>query len=163
MLEKGSAAQGPAAEVLLVWCCCSRPCLLSFEVSHQPTPARPLRLGQLDNVPLDASSSFGEILANKIVVKVREKRALGLKSQIESCLQFIESDVENRFVDSCNYRLFPLSQDRDDGFDIGTSWLSAGQRANRDSYVIDKPKASAFAASIAERLGGNRPSGPAAP
>jgi hypothetical protein len=47
-------------------------CLLSFEVSHQPTLAQPLRLDHLDNVPLDALSSFGEIFANKIVVKVRE-------------------------------------------------------------------------------------------
>lgn len=36
--------------------------------------AQPLRVGQLDNVPLDASSSFGEIFANKIVLNVRETR-----------------------------------------------------------------------------------------
>lgn len=73
--------------------------------------AQPLRVGQLDNVPLDASSSFGEIFANKIVLKC-PRNAIGLKSQIESCFQFIESNVENRFVDPCNYRFSPLSGSR---------------------------------------------------
>jgi ABC-type uncharacterized transport system substrate-binding protein len=44
-------------------------CLLSFDLPHQPTSAEQLRLSQLDNAPLDASSSFGEIFANKILVK----------------------------------------------------------------------------------------------
>jgi ABC-type uncharacterized transport system substrate-binding protein len=35
-------------------------CLLTFDLPHQPTPTEQLRLG-LDNAPLDASSSFGEI------------------------------------------------------------------------------------------------------
>lgn len=89
---------------MLLWCSYSRQCLLSFEVSYD-TP-QPLRVGQLDNVPFDASSSFAEIFVNKIVVKC-PRNAIGLKSQIESCFQFIESGVENRLVDSCNYQLFP--------------------------------------------------------
>jgi ABC-type uncharacterized transport system substrate-binding protein len=41
-------------------------CLLTFDLPHQPTPAEQSRL---DNAPLSASSSFGEIFANKILVK----------------------------------------------------------------------------------------------
>jgi hypothetical protein len=108
-------------------------CPLTFDLPHQPSPAEQLRLGQLDNAPLDASSSFGEIFASNILVK---KRALGTKSQIKRYLQLVESDVRNRFMDSCNFWLFPVSQDRDDGFHIGTSWLSTGQLANRNSHVI---------------------------
>lgn len=44
-------------------------CVLTFDLPHQPTPAEQSRLGQLDNAPLDASSSFGEIFANKMLVK----------------------------------------------------------------------------------------------
>ena len=36
---------------------------------HQPTPAEQLRLGQLDSDPLGISSTYGEIFANKILVK----------------------------------------------------------------------------------------------
>lgn len=113
--------------------------------------AQPLRVGQLDNVPLDASSSFGKIFANKIVLKC-PRNAIGLKSQIEGCFQFIESDVKNRFVDSCNYRFFPLSpRIATMVFDIGTSRLSAGRLVNRDSHVIPRAQQFLSAASIAER------------
>jgi ABC-type uncharacterized transport system substrate-binding protein len=44
-------------------------CLLTVDLPHQPTPAEQLRLGQLDNVPLDAWSTYGETFANKILVK----------------------------------------------------------------------------------------------
>jgi ABC-type uncharacterized transport system substrate-binding protein len=44
-------------------------CLLTIDLPHQPTPAEQLRLSQLDNVPLDASSTYGEIFANKMLVK----------------------------------------------------------------------------------------------
>jgi ABC-type uncharacterized transport system substrate-binding protein len=44
-------------------------CLLSVDLPHQPTPAEQLRLSQLDSDPLDASSTYGEIFANKILVK----------------------------------------------------------------------------------------------
>ena len=44
-------------------------CLLTYDLPHQPTPAEQARLSQLDNVPLDASSSYGETFANKIFVK----------------------------------------------------------------------------------------------
>jgi ABC-type uncharacterized transport system substrate-binding protein len=44
-------------------------CLLTYDLRHQPTPADQLRLSQLDINPLDASSSFGETFANKILVK----------------------------------------------------------------------------------------------
>ena len=43
-------------------------CALSFDLPHQPTPAEQARLSQLDAVPLDPSSSYGETFANKIVV-----------------------------------------------------------------------------------------------
>ena len=44
-------------------------CQVTYDLPHQPTPAEQARLSQLDNVPLDASSSYGEIFANKIFVK----------------------------------------------------------------------------------------------
>jgi len=44
-------------------------CLLTYDLPHQPTAAEQARLSQLDAVPLDASSSYGEIFANKILVK----------------------------------------------------------------------------------------------
>jgi ABC-type uncharacterized transport system substrate-binding protein len=44
-------------------------CLLTVDLPHQPTPAEQLRLSQLDSDPLDASSRYGEIFANKILVK----------------------------------------------------------------------------------------------
>jgi ABC-type uncharacterized transport system substrate-binding protein len=44
-------------------------CLLTTDLPHQPTPAEQLRLSQLDNDPLDVSSTYGELFANKILVK----------------------------------------------------------------------------------------------
>jgi ABC-type uncharacterized transport system substrate-binding protein len=44
-------------------------CQITYDLPHQPTPAEQARLSQLDNVPLDASSSYGETFANKILVK----------------------------------------------------------------------------------------------
>jgi ABC-type uncharacterized transport system substrate-binding protein len=44
-------------------------CLLTYDLPHQPTPAEQARLSQLDDVPLDPSSTYGEIFANKILVK----------------------------------------------------------------------------------------------
>jgi len=44
-------------------------CAATYELPHQPTPAEQLRLSQLDTTPLDASSTYGEIFANKILVK----------------------------------------------------------------------------------------------
>jgi len=44
-------------------------CQMSYDLPHQPTPAEQARLSQLDNVPLDASSTYGETFANKIFVK----------------------------------------------------------------------------------------------
>jgi ABC-type uncharacterized transport system substrate-binding protein len=44
-------------------------CLVTWDLPHQPTPAEQARLSQLDNVPLDASSMYGETFANKIFVK----------------------------------------------------------------------------------------------
>jgi len=44
-------------------------CVVSYDLPHQPTPAEQARLSQLDAVPLDASSTYGEIFANKILVK----------------------------------------------------------------------------------------------
>ena len=38
-------------------------CLLTVDLPHEPTPAEQLRLSQLDNVPLDASSTYGETFA----------------------------------------------------------------------------------------------------
>jgi ABC-type uncharacterized transport system substrate-binding protein len=44
-------------------------CQLVVELPHEPTPAEQLRLSQLDENPLDPSSTYGETFANKIVVK----------------------------------------------------------------------------------------------
>jgi ABC-type uncharacterized transport system substrate-binding protein len=44
-------------------------CVPTYDLPHQPTPAEQLRLSQLDSVPLDASSAYGETFANKILVK----------------------------------------------------------------------------------------------
>jgi ABC-type uncharacterized transport system substrate-binding protein len=44
-------------------------CQLTYDLPHRPTPAEQLRLTQLDSNPLDASSTYGEIFANKILVK----------------------------------------------------------------------------------------------
>jgi ABC-type uncharacterized transport system substrate-binding protein len=44
-------------------------CQLTTDLPHQPTPAEQLRLSQLDSDPLDISSSYGELFANKILVK----------------------------------------------------------------------------------------------
>lgn len=44
-------------------------CQMTYDLPHQPTPAEQARLSQLDNVPLDASSTYGETFANKILVK----------------------------------------------------------------------------------------------
>ncbi len=43
-------------------------CNLTYDLPHQPTAADQARLSQLDAVPLDPSSTYGEIFANKIVV-----------------------------------------------------------------------------------------------
>jgi ABC-type uncharacterized transport system substrate-binding protein len=43
-------------------------CALTYDLPHQPTPAEQSRLSQLDAVPLDPSSTYGEIFANKILV-----------------------------------------------------------------------------------------------
>jgi hypothetical protein len=44
-------------------------CNVTYDLPHQPTAAEQARLGQLDAVPLDPSSTYGEIFANKILVK----------------------------------------------------------------------------------------------
>jgi ABC-type uncharacterized transport system substrate-binding protein len=44
-------------------------CLATYDLPHQPTPAEQLKLSQLDITPLDPSSTYGEIFANKILVK----------------------------------------------------------------------------------------------
>lgn len=44
-------------------------CKLTVDLPHQPTPAEQLKLSQLDTTPLDASSSYGEIFANKMQVQ----------------------------------------------------------------------------------------------
>ena len=44
-------------------------CQITYDLPHQPTPAEQARLSQLDDVPLDPSSTYGEIFANKILVK----------------------------------------------------------------------------------------------
>ena len=44
-------------------------CELTVDAPHQPTPAEQLKLSQLDVTPLDASSAYGEIFANKMRVK----------------------------------------------------------------------------------------------
>jgi len=43
-------------------------CSLTYDLPHQPTPAEQLRLSQLDSDPLDASSTYGQIFANKMLV-----------------------------------------------------------------------------------------------
>jgi ABC-type uncharacterized transport system substrate-binding protein len=44
-------------------------CALTVDMPHQPTPAEQLKLSQLDITPLDASSAYGEIFANKMLVR----------------------------------------------------------------------------------------------
>ena len=44
-------------------------CLATYDLPHQPTAGEQARLSQLDAVPLDPSSTYGEIFANKILVK----------------------------------------------------------------------------------------------
>jgi ABC-type uncharacterized transport system substrate-binding protein len=44
-------------------------CQMTYDLPHQPTSAEQARLSQLDNTPLDASSTYGETFANKILVK----------------------------------------------------------------------------------------------
>jgi ABC-type uncharacterized transport system substrate-binding protein len=44
-------------------------CLATYDLPHQPTAAEQSRLSQLDFVPLDPTSTYGEIFANKILVK----------------------------------------------------------------------------------------------
>jgi ABC-type uncharacterized transport system substrate-binding protein len=44
-------------------------CALTVDLPHQPTPAEQLKLSQLDVTPLDASSAYGEIFANKMLVR----------------------------------------------------------------------------------------------
>jgi len=44
-------------------------CALTYELPHQPTPAEQARLSQLDAVPLDPSSTYGEVFANKMLVR----------------------------------------------------------------------------------------------
>jgi ABC-type uncharacterized transport system substrate-binding protein len=44
-------------------------CLLTVDLPHQPTAAEQMRLSQLDATPLEASSPFAEMFANKMLVK----------------------------------------------------------------------------------------------
>jgi ABC-type uncharacterized transport system substrate-binding protein len=44
-------------------------CLSTYDLPHQPTATEQARLSQLDAVPLDPSSTYGENFANKILVK----------------------------------------------------------------------------------------------
>jgi ABC-type uncharacterized transport system substrate-binding protein len=44
-------------------------CLTTYALPHQPTAAEQAQLSQLDAVPLDPSSTYGETFANKILVK----------------------------------------------------------------------------------------------
>jgi ABC-type uncharacterized transport system substrate-binding protein len=44
-------------------------CLVTYDLPHQPTAAEQARLSELDAVPLDPSSTYGEIFANNILVK----------------------------------------------------------------------------------------------
>jgi ABC-type uncharacterized transport system substrate-binding protein len=44
-------------------------CALTIELPHQPTPAEQYKLSQLDVTPLEASSTYGELFANKMLVK----------------------------------------------------------------------------------------------
>jgi ABC-type uncharacterized transport system substrate-binding protein len=43
-------------------------CELTVELPHQATPAEQLKLSQLDVTPLDASSAYGKLFANKMRV-----------------------------------------------------------------------------------------------
>jgi ABC-type uncharacterized transport system substrate-binding protein len=43
-------------------------CGIKIDLPHQPTPAEQARLSQLDATPLDASSTYGEMFANKMLV-----------------------------------------------------------------------------------------------
>lgn len=114
--EKESAVQGPSGRGALLWCCYSRQCLLSFEVSHQPT--RPNRCGSASSTTCRSMhrAASGKFSPNKIVLKC-PRNAIGLKSQIESCFQ-----LERRRESICGFlqlSALPLSQDRGDGFDSG--------------------------------------------
>ena len=44
-------------------------CSLTVDLPHQPTAAEQSKLSQLDAVPLDAFSTYGQIFANKMLVK----------------------------------------------------------------------------------------------
>jgi hypothetical protein len=44
-------------------------CVATYDLPHQPTAAEQAKLSELDIVPLDASSTYGEMFANKIQVK----------------------------------------------------------------------------------------------
>jgi hypothetical protein len=44
-------------------------CLVTYDLPHQPTAADWARLSQLDSVPLEPSSTYGEAFANKVLVK----------------------------------------------------------------------------------------------
>jgi ABC-type uncharacterized transport system substrate-binding protein len=44
-------------------------CNVTYDLPHQPTAADQARLSQLDAVPLDPSSTYGEIFANKMLVR----------------------------------------------------------------------------------------------
>jgi ABC-type uncharacterized transport system substrate-binding protein len=44
-------------------------CLVTYDLPHQPTAADWARLSQLDSVPLEPSSTYGEVFTNKILVK----------------------------------------------------------------------------------------------
>jgi ABC-type uncharacterized transport system substrate-binding protein len=44
-------------------------CALTVELPHQPTAAEQLKLSQLDSSPVQASSAFAEMFANKVLVK----------------------------------------------------------------------------------------------
>ena len=44
-------------------------CNVTYDLPHQPTPAEQARLSQLDAVPLDPSSTYGEVFANKMLVR----------------------------------------------------------------------------------------------
>ncbi|WP_426434463.1 DUF1007 family protein [Bradyrhizobium genosp. P] len=44
-------------------------CVATYDLPHQPTASEQSKLSELDIVPLDASSTYGEMFANKIQVK----------------------------------------------------------------------------------------------
>jgi ABC-type uncharacterized transport system substrate-binding protein len=44
-------------------------CVLTYDLPHRPTATEQARLSQLDAMPLDPSSTYGEMFANKIQVK----------------------------------------------------------------------------------------------